>query len=117
MSEANRIFSQAVTNTVVNVDANNPIVLRQIIAINTSAALNFVQIFKKPAASVTLGTTVPDIVLAIPASATSLGGGISLNFGDGVRTTGTGFSLAVTTTRTGSTAPTSAAEIMITHGA
>lgn len=67
---------------------------------NTTAAIAYVQIFWKAVADVTLGTTVPDVVIALPAS-----GGCVLPFeGEGWRTAGNGpWCLAGTTTRTGNT--------------
>lgn len=67
---------------------------------NTTAAMAYVQIFWKAASDVTLGTTVPDVVIGLPAS-----GGAVLHFeGEGWRTMGTAWSFAATTTRTGLTA-------------
>lgn len=80
--------------------SNQPTYVGSIEFANTTAALAYVQIFWKAAASVTLGTTVADVVIGLPAS-----GGMALSFPDeGWRTQGTDWSMAVTTTRTGLTA-------------
>ena len=66
---------------------------------NTTAAIAYLQIFWVLAGSVTLGTTVPDVVIGLPAN-----GGAVLKFeGEGWHTGGTSWSMAGTTTRTGLT--------------
>jgi len=67
---------------------------------NTTAAAAYVQLFNVASGSVTLGTTVPDISIGIPAS-----GGVTLNIDKGIPF-GTAISYACTTTRTGSTGAT-----------
>jgi hypothetical protein len=66
--------------------------------LNTVAAITYIQIFYKLSASVTLGTTVADYVIGLPAS-----GGATLNLsGQGWRTRGP-LTIASTTTPTGLT--------------
>jgi hypothetical protein len=65
---------------------------------NTTAAVAYVQFFWAAAADVTLGTTVPNAVIIVPAS-----GGVVLPFNTGWQTGGTAWSMASTTTATGST--------------
>jgi hypothetical protein len=71
---------------------------------NTSVA--YVQLFDT-ASSVTLGTTVPDVVLGIPASA-----GANLLNDTGIDFT-TGIKFAVTTTATGNTAPSTGLDLTL----
>lgn len=91
-------YSAQVTGTVVNVEAANSVVLMALVLYNTTAAVAYLQVFLKPAASVTLGTTAPDLVFPLPAN-----GGLTLNLSEGWFVGGNGFSIAGTTTRTGST--------------
>jgi len=66
--------------------------------LNLTAAVAYIQVFYKLAANVTLGTTVADFHIPLPAS-----GGATLNFGgSGWRTRGP-LTLASTTDTTGST--------------
>lgn len=70
---------------------------------NPGTATVYIQVFNKLAANVTVGTTVPDWVYAIPATATSPAGldgmfAIPITFSIGMV-------IAATTTSTGSTAP------------
>lgn len=95
LGQATRTYSAQVAGTVVNLDANMGVVIRSLVLVNTTAALAYVQIFKKPAAGVTLGTTTPDLVIPLLAS-----GGVSLS-DVSMKIPGTGVSLAATTTRTG----------------
>jgi hypothetical protein len=93
------LYSAAVGGTVLDV-SNVPAYISNYHIGNTTAAVAYLQIFWKAAASVTLGTTVPDVVLLIPAS-----GGATQCFEDeGWKTRGTAFSVAGTTTRSGLTA-------------
>jgi len=66
---------------------------------NSGAVVTYVQIFKLPSASVTVGTTTPDLVLAIVA-----GGGLD-TMGSVPIACGSGITIAATTTPTGSSAP------------
>jgi hypothetical protein len=66
--------------------------------INNEAAKSYVQIFNLPAASVTVGTTAPLVSIGLPAS-----GGLTLSFPRGWILGGSGFTIASTTTRAGST--------------
>lgn len=91
-------LSSAITGTVI-VGSTTPTRIGLIEVANTTAAIAYIQIFWLAAASVTLGTTAPNFVIPVPAS-----GGVVLPF-DGAWTTGGGgaWSLASTTTATGST--------------
>ncbi len=97
IGQVTRGYSAQVTGTVVNMDANRGVTLRSLVLVNTTAALAYLQIFLVPAASVTLGTTTPFLVIPLLAS-----GGLALPNLD-LRLGGTGVSIACTTTRTGST--------------
>ena len=64
---------------------------------NNDAGIRFLQVFFKPASSVTLGVTVPDMTFVFAASVP-----MSRDFHHPIRN-GTGLSMACTTTETGTT--------------
>jgi hypothetical protein len=65
--------------------------------LNTTAATAYVQVFFKPAASVTLGTTPPDLTIRLtPNQSKSISYPVAVSLADG-----TGLSIAATTTPTG----------------
>lgn len=68
-------------------------------AYNPNATVAYIQVFDAASASVTVGTTAPDMVFGIPAT-----GAANLEFTNGVNM-GTAITLVCTTTATGSTAP------------
>lgn len=68
-------------------------------AYNPNASVAYIQVFDVASASVTLGTTAPDLVFGIPPSSAA-----NLEITNGVNMT-TAITLACTTTATGSTAP------------
>jgi hypothetical protein len=68
---------------------------------NPNSSVAYCQIFNATTGSVTLGTTTPDLALAIPATS-----GANLEVSNGL-TFATAISFACTTTRTGSTGPSS----------
>lgn len=70
--------------------------------INVTAAAVYLQVFNVLSASVTLGTTVPDLEWAIPTSGDTNGAGLARSFALGVAM-GTGITFAITTTRGGAT--------------
>ena len=70
-------------------------------AVNGDADVRYIQVFNVPAASVTLGTTVPVLVLTLPASSSN-----TFSFPSLVSLEGTGISVAATTTATGNTTST-----------
>lgn len=75
---------------------------------NTSVA--YVQVFDvATATTVTLGTTVPDMIFGIPASS-----GANIEFANGVNMVN-GIKLACTTTATGSTAPSAGLDMTIIY--
>lgn len=87
----------AVAGTVVNISTAGPIRIQAVALLNTTAAVAFLQLFRNTAANVTLGTTVPDLSIGLPAS-----GGISFPIPDGYLFGGVnGCSCAGTTTATG----------------
>lgn len=93
-------YSASVTGTKAQVSAV-PVDIGAYHILNNAAAISYVQVFYKLATDVTVGTTVADAVIPLPAS-----GGATLNFeGKGWRTRGP-LTLAVTTTRTGSSTAT-----------
>lgn len=69
---------------------------------NPNSSAVYVQVFDVASASVTLGTTAPTYVIAIPATATA-----NIEFSNGINHA-TAITLAATTTATGSTAPSTA---------
>ena len=93
-------YSASVTGTKAQVSAV-PVDIGAYHLLNNIAGITYLQVFYKLAADVTVGTTVPDIVIPLPAS-----GGATLNFeGKGWRTRGP-LTLAATTSRTGSSTAT-----------
>lgn len=72
---------------------------------NLSASVVYLQLFNKASASVTLGTTVADMIFPIPTQATTSGAGFVLSIPNGIAM-GVGISYAITTTKGGSTAAT-----------
>jgi hypothetical protein len=66
---------------------------------NANASVAYVQIFNLGTGSVTLGTTAPDLAFGIPASS-----GANVEISNGIAFS-TAITIAVTTTRTGSTGP------------
>ncbi len=90
------LFNAAVT-TAVQVSAV-PVDIGAYHILNTTAAIAYIQVFYALAASVTLGTTVANFVIALPAS-----GGATINFdGKGWRTRGP-LTIASTTSPTNNT--------------
>lgn len=96
MAEARRKYSASVNATKAEVDANSPVRIFGMVLLNNVAAIGYLQMFFHPASGITVGTTAPDMVIALPAS-----GGAALSFPDGWYLTGDGLTLAGTTTRTG----------------
>jgi hypothetical protein len=97
--------NNALAATVVNIDANNPLDISNFIGFNPGTSPSYIQIFFLAAASVTLGTTVPDMVIPLPT-----GGGAVVNFtAEGWHTGGPALSVACTITAAGSGAPQTAA--------
>jgi len=87
--------SLQVGSTVTDIDATNAHDIANAVLVNTTAAIAYLQVFWLAAASVTLGTTAPDVVIPLPAS-----GGVSIPFeGEGWHTASK-FSVAGTTGRT-----------------
>lgn len=93
-------FSASVTGTKVQVSAV-PLDIGAYHILNNAAAISYIQCFYALAADVSVGTTVANFVIPLPAS-----GGATLDLsGEGWRTRGP-LTLACTTTRTGSSTAT-----------
>lgn len=90
-------YSAQVAGTKLDVSTNVNHLVYYIYALNTTAAVAYLQIFDKQSADVTVGTTTPDLSFGIPAN-----GALPLFFSDPVRFA-TGFTVAGTTARTGAT--------------
>lgn len=95
---ARQLYSAQVAGTKVEIQAASHVSLSHIQALNTTAAVAYLQIFALPAASVTVGTTAPTLSYGIPASAQ-----LTVELPSSLAFTSTGMTLAGTTTRTGST--------------
>ena len=95
---AQQSYSGQVAGTVVNIPSTKAVVLKSMLLINTTAAVAYLQMFNVPAAQVTLGTTAPTLSIGLPANA-----GLVLSIPLGYKFGDTAFSVAGTTTRTGST--------------
>lgn len=99
---AQPFFNDAVAGTVVQVKASTG-QLYSLSLTNTTAATAYLQVFCKPSASVTLGTTVADFTFRLKTNA-GAGDQRDMTFPVGIGcSAGTGLSLAGTTTATGST--------------
>lgn len=71
-------------------------------AMNLSNAVKYLQVFNATAASVTVGTTAPDMVFPLPTQGDTNGAGFVLSVPNGIAF-GTAITMAATTTATGST--------------
>jgi hypothetical protein len=80
-------------------------------AFNPNTAATYIQVFDVASASVTLGTTAPDMVFCIPGNASG-GAAANLEFTNGVNMA-TAITLACTTTATGSTAPSTGLDLTL----
>jgi hypothetical protein len=81
--------------------------------LNNTAPVLYLQLFNVASGSVTLGTTVPNLVLEIPAGVASHDGdslAVKFDGKEGGKKFSTALSIACTTTATGSTAPTAGQE-------
>ena len=101
-------FSTTVTNSVQAIAGAGG---RQIFGYdlyNNNSAQAYVQIFNQIAANVVLGTTVPDLVIVLPAN-----GGRNVSYQMRGISFSNALSVAVTSTRTGSSAMSNAADVSI----
>lgn len=103
-----KAYSNSLTNTVVNVESVGNCRFGLMDVGNGNAAASYVQIFNRPAASITLGTTAPLMSFYIPAN-----GGRVIPLGDIYDFGGDGFSIAATTTRAGNAAPIATVDVNI----
>lgn len=95
---ATPFFNDSVSSASVQIKATGA-QLCALNVVNTTGATAYLQVFGKPAATVSVGTTPPDWVLRIPGT-----GSIALDFSTPMFiSSGTGLSVAGTTTSTGST--------------
>jgi len=94
---APKAYSNRVAGTVVDVTTNTQHLIYNINVTAATAAVSYLQVFDKQSGSVTLGTTVPDFWIEMPAS--------NINRIELVKPLkfNTGFSIAGTTTSTGNT--------------
>lgn len=103
-----KAYSATITNTVVNVEIVGNCRFSLMDMGNNNAAASYVQIFNRPAADVALGTTPPLHSYFVPAN-----GGRVIAFGTIHDFGGDGFSIAATTTRSGSTAPAATVDVNV----
>lgn len=76
---------------------------------NPNTAVTFIQVFNKASANVTVGSTTPDFVIALPGVASANATGVAANWETTVGIAmSTGITVAATTTATGSTNPANA---------
>lgn len=73
-------------------------------AMNLTAAVLYLQFYNATAASVTVGTTTPDMTFAIPTQGDTNGAGFTLSSPNGIEL-GTAITIACTTTVSGSSGP------------
>ena len=102
-------FSEQVSDTVLDVNTGNAVVVETAIILNTTSAIAYLQVFNVPAGSVDLGVTPPSDVIPLPANS-----GIALSWSDGWYPGGTALSVAGTTGRSNAVA--AAIDVWITHG-
>lgn len=95
-----RTFFSAAVKTAVDIKASKGLI-QYLHAVNGDAAVRYIQVFNVPAASVTLGTTVPVLVLTLAASTYN-----SFSFPAAVALGGSGISVAATTAAAGNTTST-----------
>ncbi len=95
---ASGIYTGTVGATKVAVTANTKSQIFSVHISNTTAATAYLQVFDLAAADVTVGTTAPTYAFGVAA-----GDSVDLVFGKPIMHT-TGFTIASTTTRTGSSA-------------
>jgi len=93
-------FSASVTATVTAIK-NGPGQVFGWQIVNNTGAIAYAQMFNKKASDVTVGTTIPDYVVPLPAN----GGAVMPVSRTGINHS-TGISIACTTTRTGNTSAT-----------
>jgi hypothetical protein len=105
---ASMFLNAALTNTAVVVKGSAG-TLMSVEIFNPSAAVTYIQIFNVAAASVTLGTTVPNKSIGV-----GIGQSLTIPFPMGLAF-GTAISCAATTTATGNTAPATAAVVNIDY--
>lgn len=105
-SGGNTIYTGSITNTVTQVKSGAGQIYGWSIH-NPNAAIAYVQFFALATGSVTLGTTAPVLSLGVPAN-----GAIQLQSTMGLAFA-TAINVAVTTTRAGSTAPSSSVDLNI----
>jgi len=91
------VYSAVVGGTKVEVTDDAESFVHDIVLGNTTAAVAYLQLFDADSADVTVGTTTPTYAFLIPASAT-----VIINLSKPLHLA-TGFTIACTTTRTGST--------------
>ena len=95
-----KAYSGLVTNTVVDVEIVGSCRFALLDMGNPGASISYLQVFNRPAASVTLGTTAPLLSFLIPAT-----GGRVVPLAAPAILGGSGFSIAVTGGRSDATAP------------
>lgn len=101
----------ALTATVVDVSTRCEGILKGLQAYNPNTSDVWVQVFKVAAASVTLGTTTPVLSFLVPKGDGTNRGAYVDDFVAGISLGGVAVSVAATTTRAGSTAPSTAIEV------
>lgn len=102
-----KVYNGSVAGTKIEVTDNPNVLIYSITAMNAGIAEGYIQVFDKDSVNVTVGATAPDFVIGVEAT-TSL----HVDFPKPVLFT-SGFTIASTTSRTGSIA--AAMEITITY--
>lgn len=107
MSDSTITYNGVVGGTEVEVTDNADSLIYSITLLNLTAAIAYLQIIDADAADVTIGTTTPTFVIAVPAS-----GSLHCSFPKPIRLT-SGFTIASTTARGGATGANQ--EVLITY--
>lgn len=110
ISAAN-IYTATVTGTKAEVTDDPYSIIFSVHISNLAAATSYLQVFDLDADAVTVGTTAPSYAFGVPAN-----GSVDLTFGKAIQHS-TGFTVASTTTRTGSTTASQDVTIMYAHSA
>ena len=108
---ASDVYTATVTSTKAEVTDDPNSLIFSIHISNGTAAIAYLQVFDLDADNVTVGTTAPTYALGVAAGATA-----DLVFGKPIQHT-TGFTVASTTTRTGSVSASQDVTILYRHNA
>ena len=108
---ATNVYTVTASSTKADVTTDAKSTIYSVHISNTTAATAYLQVFDLQSGSVTVGSTAPTYAFGVPA-----GGVANLHFGRPIEHS-TGFTIASTTTRTGSSTAAQEVTIIYTHSA